>query len=181
MRQMTAVTLILASSTVISSQSLAREYRTTETIGDILAAGIPAAALASTYYKNDKAGRQQFYYSFAAAAATTQALKLAVDKERPNGDDNQSFPSGHTALAFQGASFIHKRYGFKSSIPAYVGAGFVGYSRVAADEHDAVDVIAGAALGIASSTFLTQRYDNGALIAANLSPDYYGVTLYYPF
>jgi len=172
--------IILSSSALLTSQS-ATAGDTVEKIGSALAVTIPAAAFGSTYYMDDKEGRQQFYYAFAANAAATQALKMAVDKERPNGRDNRSFPSQHTSLAFQGASFIHKRYGFEYSIPAYLGAGFVAYSRVAADEHDTVDVLAGAALGVASSSLLTKRYEDGAMISANLAPDYYGVTLYYPF
>ena len=105
-----------------------------------------------------------------------------IDKERPNGRDEDYFPSGHTSMAFQGASFIHKRYGLEYSIPAYIGAGFVAYSRVEADEHDVADVVAGAALGIASSMYLTKSYyDDQVHIATNLAPDYYGVSVHYNF
>ena len=154
----------------------------TTKVGDVLAFAIPAAAYGSTYYRDDKEGRQQFYYSFATNLAATQVLKSVIDKERPNGRDEDSFPSGHTSVAFQGASFIHKRYGLEYSIPAYIGAGFVAYSRVEADEHDVTDVLAGAALGIASSMYLTKSYyDDQLHIATNLAPDYYGLSVHYNF
>ena len=56
------------------------------------------------------------------------------------------------------------------------------YSRLEADQHDTVDVLAGAALGIASSMYLTTSYYNDQLyIAPSLSPDYYGLTVHYQF
>lgn len=56
-------------------------------------------------------------------------------------------------MSFQAATFINQRYGLKYSIPAFIGATFVGYSRVQSDNHDIEDVLAGAAIGIASSYF----------------------------
>ena len=153
-----------------------------ETAGDIIAVTIPAIAYGSTFYMDDPEGRQQFYTSFATNAVATYGLKKAIDKERPDHSDNDSFPSGHTSVAFQGASFIHKRYGLEYSIPAYVGATFVGYSRIDADKHDTTDVLAGAALGVASSMFLTKSYHNDdLLISANLAPESYQVAMHYRF
>lgn len=167
--------------TVVSSMP-AQAKSDIETAGDIVALTIPAVAYGSTYYMNDPEGRQQFYRSFATNAVATYGLKKAVDKERPDHSDNESFPSGHTSIAFQGASFIHKRYGLKYSIPAYVGATFVGYSRIEADKHHTSDVLAGAALGMASSMFLTKSYYNDDLIiSANLAPESYQVALHYQF
>lgn len=149
--------------------------------GDVIAIAIPAIAYGSTYYANDKEGREQFYYAFGTNFASTYALKSIIDKERPDGSDNDSFPSGHTSIAFQGASFIHKRYGLEYSIPAYIGAGFVGYSRIKADKHDVADVVAGAALGVASSMYFTKSFDDQLYIATTLSPEYSGLTVHYEF
>lgn len=177
-----AIILILLPSTLLmANPAYAAPTSDIERAGDIVAMAIPAIAYGSTYYKDDKAGRQQFYHSFATNLATTYVLKYTVDKERPDGSDNQSFPSGHTSIAFQGASFIHKRYGLEYSIPAYVGAGFVAYSRIEADKHDVTDVVAGAALGIASSLYLTTSYDDQLYIATTLAPDYYGLTVHYQY
>ena len=176
-----AALILLSSSLFVTSASYADNNSRTETAGDIIAVAIPALAYGSTFYMDDKEGRQQFYYGFATNIAATQLLKSTVHKERPNHSDDNAFPSGHTSLAFQGASFIHKRYGLEYGIPAYIGAGFVAYSRVNADEHDVTDVLAGAALGIASSMYLTKSYNDQLHIATDLSPDYYGLSVHYNF
>ncbi len=173
--------ILLSSGLILTSPICVANNSDVERAGDIIAVAIPALAYGSTYYMDDKDGRQQFYKSFATNLAATQVLKSTIDKERPNGDDDNSFPSRHVSVAFQGASFIHKRYGLNYSIPAYVGAGFVAYSRLEADEHDATDVLAGAALGIASSIYLTKSYSDNLHIATNLAPDYYGLSVNYQF
>ena len=176
------VPIILLSTSLMAAIPAHADSSSTTKVGDVLAFAIPAAAYGSTYYMDDKEGREQFYYSFATNVAATYALKSVIDKERPDGSDDDSYPSGHTSRAFQGASFIHKRYGLKYSVPAYIGAGFVAYSRIEADEHDAIDVLAGAALGMASSMYLTKSYyDDQLHIATNLAPDYYGLSVHYNF
>ena len=106
---------------------------------------------------DDSDGRKQFYKSFAANIILTHGLKNIIHKERPNGSD-KSFPSGHTSAAFQGASFIHKRYGLTYAVPVYIGASFVGYSRIESDNHYVEDVLAGAAIGIVSSFYFAKPY-----------------------
>lgn len=173
--------LVLAISPFITTASYASSNKDLEKAGSVIAVAIPAIAYGSTYYKEDKQGREQFYRSFGTTVATTYALKAVIDKERPNGDGDNSFPSSHASAAFQGASFIHRRYGLEYSIPAYLGAGFVAYSRVEADEHDVTDVLAGAALGMVSSWYFITNYDDQLIIAPNVSPDYYGLTVNYTF
>ncbi|WP_201555349.1 phosphatase PAP2 family protein [Psychrobacter sp. 72-O-c] len=173
--------LLLSSSLVVASPTYAANTSDIEKAGDIVALAIPAIAYGSTHYMDDESGRKQFYQSFATNLAATYVLKSTIDKERPNGSDDKSFPSRHASVAFQGASFIHKRYGLEYSVPAYIGAGFVAYSRVETDEHDVTDVLAGAALGIASSMYLTKNYNNQLYIATTLSPDYYGLSVHYQF
>jgi len=130
---------------------------TIEKTGDVLQILIPGIAYGSTFYLDDSDGRDQFYKSFATNLAITHGLKNIVNHKRPNGSD-KSFPSGHASAAFQGASFIHKRYGLKYAVPAYIGAFFVGYSRVQSNKHYIEDVIAGAGIGIASSFYFTRSY-----------------------
>lgn len=176
-----ASAILLSSSLMVAGPTYAGNASHTERAGDIIAIAIPAIAYGSTHYMNDKEGRQQFYHGFAANLGATYALKSTIDKERPDGSGHDSFPSSHTSVAFQGAGFIHKRYGLEYSIPAYIGASFVGYSRVKADKHDVSDVLAGAALGIASSMYLTKSYNDQLYIAPSLSPDYYGLSVHYQF
>lgn len=148
--------IILSALTGIILQSGANAMDT-EKVGDILQIIIPSVAYGTTHYLDDKEGQHQFYKSFGTNLGVTYGLKYSIDKKRPNGGQH-SFPSGHTSASFQGASFIHKRYGLKYAIPAYIGATFVGYSRVEADAHYTSDVIAGAVIGTLSSFYFTTEY-----------------------
>lgn len=132
-----------------------------EKAGDILTILIPAVALGGTLYTEDKEGSIEFLKAYGSTAAATQVLKYTVREQRPNNSTSYtSFPSGHSSSAFSGASFIHKRYGFKYAIPAYLGAIYTGYSRVKADKHYTHDVIAGALLGIGFSWYFVSPYKN---------------------
>ncbi len=144
-------------------------------IGDILQVVIPLSAYATTLYLDDEEGESQFYKSFATTVGVTYLLKYSVDKERPNGDSH-SFPSGHASLSFQGATFIHKRYGFLYSLPAYIGATYAAYSRVEVDEHYVEDVVAGAVIGSLSSFYFTTTY-KGFEIQPLVADSRYGVIL----
>jgi len=135
----------------------------TKTSGDILAVAIPLGAYATTFYMDDNEGQYQFYKSYGTTLATTGILKLAVDEERPDGDGEDSFPSGHTSSAFSGASFIHLRYGFKYAIIPYLAAAYTGYTRVETDRHYTKDVLAGAAIGVLSSWIFVDKYENVSL------------------
>lgn len=144
-----------------------------EKTGDILQIIIPSVAYGSTFYLDDDSGRNQFYKSFASTLLITQSLKISINKKRPNGSD-KSFPSGHTSAAFQGASFIHGRYGLKYAIYAYLGAAYVGYSRVESDNHYVDDVLAGAAIGIISNIYFTTPY-KGLVITPLANNKTYGL------
>ena len=136
---------------------------TLEQVGDV-AQFVPAAlSVIVIIAHRDTEGFWQFTKSMAVNLGATYILKYAINKRRPDGaTDGHAFPSGHTSAAFQGASFVQKRYGWEYGIPAYVVAGFVGYSRVEGlhDRHDWYDVISGAVVGIASSYLFTTPYQN---------------------
>ncbi len=172
---------IIVSSFSFNSLAHAGNTDNIERAGDIIQIAIPAIAYGSTFYMDDEEGRQQFYKSAATNFVATHSLKNIVDKKRPDGGDH-AFPSGHTSMAFQGAGFIHKRYGLEYGIPAYLGAAFVGYSRVKSDRHDTTDVLAGAALGLVSSLYFTKSYnDDKLMITTDLSPEFYGISANYKF
>jgi membrane-associated phospholipid phosphatase len=124
--------------------------------GDVLIYIVPAAAFGMTLGAKDHEGMKQFAESATLAMGIVVTLKYTVHSRRPNGDP-QSFPSGHTAITFQGAEFLRKRYGWQYGLPAYVVAAYVGYSRVRSDEHFVRDVLAGAAIGFSSSFFITDQ------------------------
>lgn len=77
----------------------------------------------------------------------TSLLKVAVGRERPNGEDNHSFPSGHSSNAFALAAVAERHYGWKVGVPSYLVAGVVGASRIQQNKHYLSDVVAGATLG----------------------------------
>jgi membrane-associated phospholipid phosphatase len=77
----------------------------------------------------------------------TGLRKVAVGRERPNEQDNKSFPSGHASNSFALAAVAERHYGWKVGVPAYLVAGLVGASRLEQDKHYLSDVVAGAALG----------------------------------
>ena len=130
-----------------------------EQAGDVLRFAIPAAAYGLTFAHHDPEARPQFYKSLAMAVGSTGVLKQTVHKARPDVSGDDAFPSGHASSAFQGAAFIQRRYGIKQAWPAYVLATYTGWTRVDADKHDTTDVLAGAALGIASSFVFAKRRD----------------------
>ena len=145
-----------------------------ETAGSVVAVLIPSVAYGATFKLEDKEGRNQFYKSFFTNIAVTWTLKQTISKTRPNGEDDESFPSGHSSVAFQGAAFIHKRYGWKYAVPAYLGSTFVAWSRVESDNHYVVDVVSGAAIGIVSSLIFTRPY-KGFVVTPVAYGGFYGV------
>ncbi len=137
--------------------------------GDVLQLVLPVAALTTTLIKKDYQGTKEFAFSYGSAMVLTHSLKYLIHKQRPEGRDRyDAFPSGHTASAFSGASFIQKRYGWKYGWPAYVLAALVGVSRMEGPDgyHDIWDVIAGASVGVGTTYLFTspyqkQRFDIG--------------------
>ena len=90
-------------------------------------------------------------FSTVGMAAAVKGLKLVVERERPDGSDFESFPSGHTAKAFMAATMLHKEYGGRSpwfSIGGYSVAALTGVSRLMNGKHWMSDVVAGAAIGV---------------------------------
>lgn len=83
-----------------------------------------------------------------------ELLKRTTKESRPNGEDNRSFPSGHTATAFMMATMLHKEYGNVSpwySIGGYAVATYTGMSRILSNKHWISDVVTGAGIGILST------------------------------
>ncbi|QSZ43034.1 phosphatase PAP2 family protein [Sulfurimonas aquatica] len=146
--------------TLLYTLQLNAQDRDLERAGDIVMLLLPASSYAYTHYQDDKDGRIEYYKSFATNAVVTYGLKYSVDAQRPDRSDNHSFPSAHTSLSFQSAAFLHKRYGLEKAILSYIGATFVGYTRVVSEKHYIGDVIAGAVIGSLSSYFFTSKYEN---------------------
>lgn len=128
--------------------------------GDVLQVFIPTIAMALSIYTDDEQAQTQFIKSAVSTFSITHALKHGLNKARPNGG-TRSFPSGHTSSAFQGAAFIHKKQGLVFATPAYLGAGYVAFTRVNTKRHFVSDVIAGALIGTLESFRLVKDKKNG--------------------
>lgn len=136
-----------------------------ETSGDVLHLALPAVALASTLMiEDDYQGAWQLAKSGISSRLVVEALKLGVDKQRPDGSGDDSFPSGHSADTFAAATFINQRYGWEYGVPSYVVASYVAYTRVASDKHHVEDVLAGAAIGILAGWYFTDPYENISVV-----------------
>lgn len=114
-------------------------------------------------------GRATLSYgaSIAIMGVIVNSLKHTAKVERPDGSSNNSFPSGHTSMAFTNASFLHKEYGMVSpgySIGGYSAATLTGLGRNLNNRHWISDVLAGAGIGILSTElgyfFVDKIYKN---------------------
>ncbi len=86
--------------------------------------------------------------------ATVTGLKYTTKVLRPDGSERNSFPSGHTALAFTGAEIMNVEYGDQSviySIGGYAIGGVTGALRMVNNRHWLSDVVAGAGIGMLSA------------------------------
>ena len=92
------------------------------------------------------AATDMFISSVVASRIITPVLKAAVHRTRPNGDDDDSFPSNHATQAFALASAVAAEYPRARWI-AYGLATGVSLARVSHNAHWASDVVAGAAIG----------------------------------
>ena len=131
---------------------------TTQKIGDVFLIALPAATLGTSLFIGDNDGAWQFTKGILLTEIVTYGLKFGINKPRPDRSNDNSFPSGHTSTVFHSAGYIHRRYGFKYSIPAYAIAGFTAASRIDSRKHDILDVIAGAAIGLGSNLLFTTEY-----------------------
>jgi membrane-associated phospholipid phosphatase len=82
-----------------------------------------------------------------AVGALGGLMKLAVGRERPNGSNTRSFPSGHSYSWFTHATVVERHYGLWAALPVYGLWAVAGLSRVENETHYFSDMIAGAALG----------------------------------
>ncbi|MBL4799137.1 MAG: phosphatase PAP2 family protein [Oleispira sp.] len=151
--------------TIITAQTHADISDTAADIGSI---GIPLTAGLIALAKDDNEGFIMFLEGAAYTIVATHSLKFAINAERPNGGD-YSFPSGHTSSATQGAAYLQFRYGWQYGLPAYIGAGLVGLSRVQNNHHYWRDVIAGAALATAIQYWVTDPYESNLVITPSIS------------
>lgn len=156
--------------------------------GILLPAVLPAIFFSSSYiFDKDNPYRHDFVEtaeelaeSLAFTFVSAGALKLIVDRQRPNGGKG-SFPSGHTAMSFAAAGVLAQKYPWYVAVPSLAFASAVGYSRMDSRSHYFSDVIAGAGLGMLFATsvrlFHGQQSENNppTTVIPVLSPSTVGV------
>lgn len=89
----------------------------------------------------------------AMTLGTVYLLKELTGHQRPSGG-SLSFPSGHTAYAFAGATVMYYAFADHSKWLAYLGylpATITGVYRMLKDKHWISDVVVGAGIGILSA------------------------------
>jgi len=95
----------------------------------------------------------------------TQGLKSAVGRERPNGQNDRSFPSGHASDAATGATLAVANLAYLQlpkwadttlTIGLYSVAGGAAWARVEAEKHYVTDSLVGFALGHFIASFMQQ-------------------------
>jgi len=140
-----------------------------------------------------KEGAAHAAIALLASGVANGALKFGIGRCRPRapcgGDDVryfaldnawQSFPSGHTVVAFSLATSLSRKANNRwVSLLAYAGAGMVGWSRIHHDRHWASDVVAGAIVGTTTTVFTLDWLD-GADDLPRLSISPYGISVSIP-
>jgi membrane-associated phospholipid phosphatase len=134
--------------------------------------------------------------SYLLTAGTVRAMKNFLDVQRPDSDDNMSFPSGHTATVFVGAQILFHEYGDASvwiPVAGYAVAVGTGVLRVVNKHHWFSDVMTGAGVGILSAEagylllpvfnkmFVIKEKNNTLVILPSININYYGIGLAYSF
>ncbi|MDR2953826.1 MAG: phosphatase PAP2 family protein [Prevotella sp.] len=134
--------------------------------------------------------------SYLIMGATVQTMKSSINVWRPDGSDDKSFPSGHTATAFVGAHILFKEYKDTSpwiGIAGYTVAAGTGTLRVLNKKHWVSDVVAGAGIGILSAeagymllpvfhkALGIKEPDKNLVIVPSIGMDSYGIGLAYTF
>ncbi|MDR0799641.1 MAG: phosphatase PAP2 family protein [Dysgonamonadaceae bacterium] len=93
--------------------------------------------------------------------SSTFLLKATTRRMRPNENSDQSFPSGHTAVAFACAELLRQEYQDQSvwyGVAGYGIASVSGFLRVYNNDHWFSDVLFGAGIGILSAQMAYYLY-----------------------
>lgn len=131
-----------------------------------VSAAVPTFLLTEGIIKNDPLLRQKarnVLGSILIELAISESMKSGFNRHRPaetypgiifpyRNVYGRSFPSGHTSLVFATAASLSIQYKkWYVTVPAYLWATSVGYSRMYLGVHYPSDVVTGTAVGIGSA------------------------------
>ena len=118
-------------------------------LSDIGRWGLIAGAVMLPLMRGDRRSAGTSALAILLASLASKGLKSEFDRWRPDGDNDNSFPSQHTADTFAAASALH-RCGSGGVVP-FILASLISVGRVSAKEHYIGDVAAGFGIGISSA------------------------------
>jgi len=155
----------------VNKTPLTSTQKNIESAGTGLAIALPVVAAGIAWEKHDvRLGWTELLAETALTVGTVYLLKNVVHEERPNGADDQSFPSDTTALAASGSSFLWGRYGWEYGLPATAVTGLVAYSRVQARDHHWYDAVASMGISAAYGYVVTTPFQRRYNIRTELTP-----------
>lgn len=144
-------------------------------LGGYLGSGGPGIAIALVQIFVDTENGLAHSRALALTAANHITLAAIIHRQRPNGRDYLSMPSGHASSSFATATSLAYAYGWQVGVPAYLAAGFIAATRVSENIHWTSDVVAAAALGIywgrASSRVAEERKQSLPVVVPVISEE----------
>lgn len=123
---------------------------------------------------------------------SVNGLKSLIGRERPNGENEKSMPSGHTSRASVGAALAATNLEYMDmpawarstlQVGLYGTAAATGWARVEAEKHYPTDVLVGYAVGQFIGRFFQEAFFNdagGASVHFAPAPGGGAVTLFMP-
>ncbi len=120
------------------------------------------------------------------SSLSAHVLKFTFGRQRPSqttspdrfGKGGSSFPSGHTTAAFAAAQVLvdelpQEQWGWR--LLAYGLAGATAYGRMNSNAHWLSDTVAGAALGIVTGRFVSnRRQERTSQVSVSVKPTNHG-------
>jgi len=141
------------------------------TLGSYAGIGLGAPSSAGQWWADKSAGFAVGAATLLATNGMTSVLKTTTDRSRPNGRNNDSFPSGHSgfsAASARLASDALETYDLTAGQRFAANAGLfslvtvTGWARIEAGEHRPSEVLVGAALGNFLAVFTTRAFLHSA-------------------
>jgi membrane-associated phospholipid phosphatase len=151
----------------------------------------PSGAVDGDWFNAKARGAAVGLGAFGVTAGITEGLKSATSRERPNGVDDESLPSGHAStaavfntLTVRNLQSIDIAPGLRTSLEVTAGAVTAGtaWARVEAGDHYPSDVLVGIALGNFMGAFFTEVFlglEPGSRLAFSAEPTRGGALLHW--